>query len=157
MKPSKPLDKHGIRKTPNKIDKKVFETPSNDKNIMSEYVGGDSATTPIPKQNSFKSTSKKIEVQKNKFLRVKQNLFKDKNKLVQRSKPVKTGDSRPVPSFSKIFSKQKKNIIPQDVQHQKKNKLVDRVDDQMKPRVRFKPALTGVRKNKKHIYKNHKL
>ena len=148
MKPSKPLDKHGIRKTPNKIDKKVFETPPNDKNITSEYVGGDSATTPIPKQNSFKSTSKKIEVQKNKFLRVKQNLFKDKNKLVQRSKPVKTGDSRPVPSFSKIFSKQKKNIIPQDVQHQKKNELAGRVDNQMKPRVRFKPALTGVRKNK---------
>jgi hypothetical protein len=125
--PSKPQNKRRIKKIPKKIDRKDFESFPDHKNIDSEVVDRISVDTPNPKQNSFKSISNKIQIQKNKFLRVKQNIFKDKNKIIAEDKPKKTDNSKTVPSFSKIFSKQKKNIIPQDVHHQKKNELVGRV------------------------------
>ena len=149
--PSKSLNKRRIKKIPNKFDRKDFEDIPDDKNIVSDFVDRVSAIIPNPKQSSFKSVSKK-----SKFLRVKQNIFKDKNKIMSRDKPKKTDNSKIVPSFSKIFNKQKKNIIFQDIPHHEKNEPVVRVDDQMGTQVRFKPDLTGVRKNKNMSIKTQK-
>ena len=81
-------------------------------------------------------------------MRVKQNIFKDKNKIIAEDKPKKTDNSKTVPSFSKIFSKQNKNIVSRDIPRHESNEPVVRTDESMETQVGFKPVLTGVRKIK---------
>lgn len=146
--PSKQQNKRRIKKIPKKIDRKDFESFPDNKNVVNEIVERVSVDTPNPKQSRFKSTSNKIQIQKNKFLRVKQNIFKDKNKIIPEDKPKKTDYLKTVPSFSKIFNKQKKTIISRDTPYQKKNEPVVHAEESTESQVGFKPVLTGSRKIK---------
>ena len=150
---SKLIYKRKIKKIPVKFNQKDFEdTPSNT-NFINNSIGGNSVDTPNPKQSNLKSVSKKIRVQKNKFLSVKQNIFKDKNKITPGDETKKVGNSKLVPSFSKIFTKQKKKISFQDKSQQENNELVGHVGKQMVSQVDFTPILTDNNVNKKQHVK----
>ena len=143
-----------IKKIPVKFNQKDFEDTSSNKNFINNSVGDNSVDTPNPKQSNFKSVSKKICVQKNKFLSVKQNIFKDKNKITPEDEPKKVVNSKPVPSFSKIFTKQKKKISFQDKPRKENNELVGRAGKQKDPKIDFTPILTDNTSNKKQHVKS---
>ena len=86
---------------------------------------------PDPEQGNFKSVSKKNHIQKSKFLSVKRNIFKDKNKIRPMTETKKVVNSKVFPSFSKMFTKQKKKVSFQDNSQKENNELAGRDDKQI--------------------------
>jgi hypothetical protein len=142
-----------IKKIPVKFNQKDFEDTSSNKNFINNSVGDNSVGTPNPEQSNLKSVPKKNRVQKNKFLSVKQNIFKDKNKITPRDESKKVVNSKPFPSFSKNFTKQKKKISFQDKSQKENNELAGRVGKQMDSQIDFTPVLRDNISNKKQHVK----
>ena len=82
-------------------DQESFTNNTKDNNL---------ASTQQPSQNNSKAIIKKNHMQKNKYLTVRKNIFKNKDKKTDvLSKKIYKTNQHSIPSFSEIFKKKKKS------------------------------------------------